>query len=586
MRRRSARPTVLARVRTVALAGSALLLAGLATPVPALAVPAPNWSGRFAYANGGGFSFFDVAAGSDNGGVSGDGQQIVFDDRAATAYIGDTSSDTVRVVDVASNALRRTITLGATPSSLALSPDGDTLWVGTATGLLPVATRTGVVGGARYNAAVSDFVLSADGGTAYLATPTQGVVILDLDSGTVTATVSVSPAPNKIAISPDGAAVYALATGVGGQVSKISTSTHTVTAGPAAAGTFPLDFAVNPNGSELYVADFNFGTAASLQVLSLSTLATTDTIPAGGGQRAVTVSPDGRTIAVLAPNANQIEIIDAATHTVLQEPTLTGGAPAVYLPDVAPRAAFTASAENVGAATSFDASSSTVFPGVIGTYSWNFGDGSTRTTTTPQTQHTYARAGTYRVTLRETTLAGSTVGTAQYFGRQALVTGSATARTVRSVTVAGPPTTVSSPKDRTVDIGADASFTSRADGGPAPTVRWQRSTDGGGTWRDVPGATATTLTLTSVRAADDGLLVRAIFTNASGSLASEPAALHVRGGASPSSPAGADGSPVPSSGDATSATGAAVRAPLLLGLGLLVAGGLALALGKRRRTGQ
>ena len=52
-------------------------------------------------------------------------------------------------------------------------------------------------------------------------------------------------------------------------------------------------------------------------------------------------------------------------------------------PDQAPAASFTASIANVGSPTSFDASASTVAFGTISNYHWDFGDGNTADTSTP-----------------------------------------------------------------------------------------------------------------------------------------------------------------------------------------------------------
>ena len=59
-----------------------------------------------------------------------------------------------------------------------------------------------------------------------------------------------------------------------------------------------------------------------------------------------------------------------------------------------------------------------------------------------------------------------------------------------------------------------------------PTVQWQTSTDDI-VWADVDGATGTDLMLAGVAAADDGLLVRAVVTNAGGTVNSETALLTV-----------------------------------------------------------
>jgi LPXTG-motif cell wall-anchored protein len=83
------------------------------------------------------------------------------------------------------------------------------------------------------------------------------------------------------------------------------------------------------------------------------------------------------------------------------------------------------------------------------------------------------------------------------------------------------------PTDQTVDGGDPVTFTSAATGSPNPTVQWQVSTDGGTTWTDRPGATATTLTITTT-AGDNGNRYRAVFTNAAGNDVSSAAVLTVR----------------------------------------------------------
>ncbi|WP_199422535.1 immunoglobulin domain-containing protein [Actinotalea solisilvae] len=85
---------------------------------------------------------------------------------------------------------------------------------------------------------------------------------------------------------------------------------------------------------------------------------------------------------------------------------------------------------------------------------------------------------------------------------------------------------VTAPSDVTVASGARASFTSSATGDPALAVQWQTSPDGT-TWTDVAGATSGTLDLAGVTTADSGLRVRAVWSNAEGTVASAPAALTV-----------------------------------------------------------
>jgi hypothetical protein len=95
-----------------------------------------------------------------------------------------------------------------------------------------------------------------------------------------------------------------------------------------------------------------------------------------------------------------------------------------------------------------------------------------------------------------------------------------------AVTVNTDPLLTLQPADAVAFAGTTVHFTAAANASPAPTVRWQVSTDGGGTFADIPGATATTYTFKPT-AADGGSLYRAVFTNAAGSAASDAAALTV-----------------------------------------------------------
>ncbi len=84
-----------------------------------------------------------------------------------------------------------------------------------------------------------------------------------------------------------------------------------------------------------------------------------------------------------------------------------------------------------------------------------------------------------------------------------------------TLTVNSPPNIMTNPMDQTVCAGGSVSFTAAASGNPAPTVQWQVSTNGGGSFTNVPGGTSTTLTFTA-SAAQNGNLYRAVFTNTCG----------------------------------------------------------------------
>jgi len=87
------------------------------------------------------------------------------------------------------------------------------------------------------------------------------------------------------------------------------------------------------------------------------------------------------------------------------------------------------------------------------------------------------------------------------------------------------PVVTTQPSSQTVDIGSLVTFTAAASGNAAPTVQWQSSTNGGGSWNNINGATSATLTFNSVSASQAGNEYRAIFTNSVGTVTTNAATL-------------------------------------------------------------
>jgi hypothetical protein len=80
-----------------------------------------------------------------------------------------------------------------------------------------------------------------------------------------------------------------------------------------------------------------------------------------------------------------------------------------------------------------------------------------------------------------------------------------------TLTVNTPSVVTTQPVDQTVDDGQSVTFAASASGSPAPTVKWQVSSDGS-TWADIPGATSATLAF-AAGATQTGYRYRAVFTN-------------------------------------------------------------------------
>jgi YVTN family beta-propeller protein len=120
---------------------------------------------------------------------------------AQNAYITNQGSNTVSVIDTATNTVSATIPVGRAPQGLAVAPDGNKVYV-------------------------ANFTL-----------PTGEVSVIETATNTVTATISVGNFPQGVAITPDGSKAY-IANFRSNDVSVIVTSPISVGRAPTAFGSF------------------------------------------------------------------------------------------------------------------------------------------------------------------------------------------------------------------------------------------------------------------------------------------------------------------------------------------------------------
>jgi len=91
------------------------------------------------------------------------------------------------------------------------------------------------------------------------------------------------------------------------------------------------------------------------------------------------------------------------------------------------------------------------------------------------------------------------------------------------------PTVTQAPVSQTIGAGGTVTLTAAADGYPAPSVRWQRSTTGpGGSFTNLSGQTAPTLELANITSSQTGYAYRAVFTNLEAIVNSAAASLTVQ----------------------------------------------------------
>ena len=176
------------------------------------------------------------------------------------------------------------------------------------------------------NIAVGDnpgeVVVSADGRTAYAANQGSNTVsVIDVPSGTVTATVAVGKVPAGLAVTPDGSTLW-VANYTDGTVQSIDTATLR-TGTPIPVGDGPENMAITPDGRTLYVADIHDNTVTPVD---LTTATAGKAIPVGPSPFNVVAAPDGRTVYVSNSGGSTVTPIDTATNETKPTFLVTGQA--------------------------------------------------------------------------------------------------------------------------------------------------------------------------------------------------------------------------------------------------------------------
>lgn len=198
--------------------------------------------------------------------LDGPGVDIALTPDQGRAVVVQPQLGTLRVVDLATHLVTRTVTGLGAPIRVALSPDGAFAFVGTTVGLRRVELATGTVTGV-------DFAGGSNG------------------------------------VEVDGARGVVYASTLAGQLLEISMSTLAVLRSVPLNGGLGQGVALTPDG-RVYVANETFG----LQVVDVQTFALLDTYGAYSGAYDVAVTQDGRHVYVSRSQAGVVAIVDAFTH--------------------------------------------------------------------------------------------------------------------------------------------------------------------------------------------------------------------------------------------------------------------------------
>ncbi len=190
------------------------------------------------------------------------------------AYVANTGSSTVSVIDTTTNTILDSVAVGSIPWGVAVNP---------------AANRV--------------YVTNRDSNT---------VSVIDTTTNTVVATVGVDVAPYGVAVDPAANRAY-VANFVGHTVSVIDTTTNTVVASvPVADG--PIGVAVNPAANRVYVVGYYYSTVSVIDTTTNTVVATVGVANYSG---LVAVDPAANRVYVTNQEHNTVTVIDGMTNTVM-----------------------------------------------------------------------------------------------------------------------------------------------------------------------------------------------------------------------------------------------------------------------------
>lgn len=230
------------------------------------------------------------------------------------AYVANINLNTLSVINIQTNQVQSTITVGFHPYGLLVSPDGSRMYVtnngSNTVSVINIITNTVItaipVGQNPYGLAGSP-----DGTTVYVTNGgSNNISVINTATNTVIATIGVGQNPRDVSVSPDGTVLY-VTNYYDGTVSVINTITNAVST--IVVGTSPDAVSVSPDGSRAYVTNYFSSNVSVINTVTNAVIAAIAVKPNPAG---IALTPDGSRVYVVNTSSNTVTVINTATNAV------------------------------------------------------------------------------------------------------------------------------------------------------------------------------------------------------------------------------------------------------------------------------
>jgi YVTN family beta-propeller protein len=227
---------------------------------------------------------------------------------AGVMYVQNSNSNSISVVDLATNAILRNITVDGTPHNIKLSEDQLTLYILTSdrdSGSIFVLNTTSNELMNEIPTEVSIFDITIFNGTMYASDVGGGKVLVMNVNGTLMEEIDVGSRPQYMAVRPDGQVLYV--TRLGGPISVVDLEQKIVIK-EIDSGSMPHHLSFTNGGEVLFVVNAESDT---LSVIDSYKHEVIKTIPVGDSPGHVALNPDETLAYVTNMDSNTVSIVDA-----------------------------------------------------------------------------------------------------------------------------------------------------------------------------------------------------------------------------------------------------------------------------------
>ena len=236
------------------------------------------------------------------------GSSLTADSLAGVMYVQNSNSNSISIVDLATNAILRNITVDGTPHNIKLSEDQLTLYILTSdrdsgTIFMLNTTSNELMNEIPTEVSVQDIAVFND--TMYASDVRGGKVLVMNLNGTLVDEIDVGSRPQYMEVRPDGQVLYV--TRLGGPISVVDLEQKIVIK-EIDSGDMPHRLSFTNGGEVLFVVNAESDT---LSVIDSDKHEVIKTIPVGDSPGYVALNPDETLTYVTNIDSNTVSVVDA-----------------------------------------------------------------------------------------------------------------------------------------------------------------------------------------------------------------------------------------------------------------------------------